>query len=39
MSLEDAPQAYRDFEARKVHKIVFKMGDVGSGEDVSAKVG
>ncbi|KAF9895099.1 hypothetical protein FE257_000001 [Aspergillus nanangensis] len=24
MSLEDAPQAYADFEARKYHKIVFK---------------
>ncbi|KAH7233868.1 chaperonin 10-like protein [Fusarium redolens] len=25
MSLEDAPQAYKDFEARKVHKVVFKI--------------
>ncbi|KAI9932978.1 hypothetical protein ASPWEDRAFT_220136 [Aspergillus wentii DTO 134E9] len=25
MSLEDAAQAYRDFEARKAHKIVFKI--------------
>lgn len=25
MSLEDAPQAYKDFEARKTHKVVFKM--------------
>ncbi|RMZ83858.1 hypothetical protein DV737_g1510, partial [Chaetothyriales sp. CBS 132003] len=25
MSLEDAPQAYKDFEARKVHKVVFKV--------------
>lgn len=24
MSLEDAPEAYRDFEARKVHKVLFK---------------
>jgi hypothetical protein len=23
-SLEDAPQAYKDFEARKVHKVLFK---------------
>lgn len=32
MSLEDAPQAYKDFEARKVHKIVFKPhgGDLGT---------
>jgi threonine dehydrogenase-like Zn-dependent dehydrogenase len=28
MSLEDAPQAYKEFEARKVSKVVFKMGDV-----------
>lgn len=27
MSLEDAPKAYEDFEARKVHKIVFKIGE------------
>lgn len=26
MSIEEAPQAYKDFEQRKVHKIVFKMG-------------
>ncbi|KAK3078933.1 hypothetical protein LTR53_020620, partial [Teratosphaeriaceae sp. CCFEE 6253] len=26
MSLEDAPKAYEDFEQRKVHKIVFKIG-------------
>ena len=26
MPLEDAPQAYKDFEQRKVHKIVFKLG-------------
>jgi threonine dehydrogenase-like Zn-dependent dehydrogenase len=24
--LEDAPQAYKDFEARKVSKVVFKIG-------------
>ncbi|KAL1583148.1 hypothetical protein WHR41_07939 [Cladosporium halotolerans] len=24
MSLEEAPQAYKDFEARKVHKVLFK---------------
>jgi len=37
-SLEDAPQAYKDFEARKVHKIVFKMGDVTAGQSIAAKV-
>lgn len=38
MSLEDAPQAYKDFEARKVHKIVFKMrGPVG--QSIESKVG
>ena len=26
MSLEEAPKAYEDFEQRKVHKIVFKLG-------------
>lgn len=26
MPLEEAAQAYKDFEARKVHKIVFKLG-------------
>ena len=37
MSLEDAPQAYKDFGARKVHKIVFKMsGPVG--QSVESKV-
>ncbi|RMZ88450.1 hypothetical protein DV736_g4325, partial [Chaetothyriales sp. CBS 134916] len=25
MPLEDAPQAYKDFEARKIHKVVFKV--------------
>lgn len=29
MSLEEAPQAYKDFEQRKFHKIVFKMGKPG----------
>ena len=38
MSLEDAPQAYKDFEARKYHKIVFKMGDAKTGEDIAQKV-
>ena len=28
--LEEAPQAYRDFEARKAHKIVFRHGRVSS---------
>jgi len=37
MSLEDAPKAYEDFEARKVHKIVFKIGqDAKVGEEVKA---
>lgn len=27
MPLENAPRAYKDFEARKVHKIVFKFGE------------
>lgn len=37
MSLEDAPKAYEDFEARKVHKIVFKMpGEKGVGGEVKA---
>lgn len=39
MSLEEAPKAFEDFEQRKVHKIVFKMGKEGTGESVSAKVG
>lgn len=37
MSLEDAPQAYKDFEARKVHKIVFKF-DGKTGESIADKV-
>ncbi|KAK5130971.1 hypothetical protein LTR08_001527 [Meristemomyces frigidus] len=35
-SLEEAPQAYRDFEARKVHKIVFKMDAKEAGKEVTA---
>jgi threonine dehydrogenase-like Zn-dependent dehydrogenase len=38
MSLEDAPQAYKDFEARKVMKIVFKPGNAKVGEDIAGKV-
>ena len=38
MSLEDAPQAYKDFEARKVHKIVFKMPGEQTGQAVADKV-
>ena len=37
MSLEDAPQAFKDFEARKVHKIVFKMSGEKVGESIEAK--
>lgn len=37
MSLEDAPQAFKDFEARKVHKIVFKMPGEKVGESIEAK--
>jgi len=36
--LEEAPQAYKDFEARKCGKIVFKMGDSKTGEKVEDKV-
>ncbi|KAF2206440.1 hypothetical protein CERZMDRAFT_53085 [Cercospora zeae-maydis SCOH1-5] len=36
MSLEDAPQAYQDFEQRKVHKIVFKMGDNVKEQEIRA---
>ncbi|KAM3415201.1 hypothetical protein BST61_g10321 [Cercospora zeina] len=36
MSLEDAPQAYKDFEQRKVHKIVFKMGDNVKEKEITA---
>jgi len=38
MSLEDAPQAYADFEQRKVTKVVFKMDKKEAGQDVSEKV-
>lgn len=38
MSLEDAPQAFRDFEQRKVHKIVFKMPGEAVGGAVAEKV-
>ena len=38
MSLEEAPKAYEDFEARKVHKIVFKMGKEGTGQSIEDKV-
>ena len=38
MSLEDAPQAYKDFEQRKVHKIVFKMDGQKVGEKIEDKV-
>lgn len=38
MSLEDAPKAYEDFEARKVQKIVFKIGEGAkkAGQEVQA---
>lgn len=39
MSLEEAPEAYKDFEQRKVHKIVFKMGDQVKQVDIADKVG
>lgn len=35
MPLEEAPKAYEDFEQRKVHKIVFKMGGP-TGETIKA---
>ena len=37
MSIEEAPQAYRDFEQRKVHKIVFKMGGKGEVKEQEIK--
>ncbi|ETN43416.1 uncharacterized protein HMPREF1541_02575 [Cyphellophora europaea CBS 101466] len=37
MPLEEAPKAYEDFEARKVNKIVFKMGGK-TGEAIADKV-
>ena len=38
MSLEEAPQAFKDFEQRKVHKIVFKMPGEKTGESIESKV-
>jgi threonine dehydrogenase-like Zn-dependent dehydrogenase len=38
MSLEDAPEAYRVFEQRKVHKIVFKMSGEATGHLIEEKV-
>jgi threonine dehydrogenase-like Zn-dependent dehydrogenase len=38
MPLEEAPKAYEDFEARKVHKIVFKMSGEKVGHSVEEKV-
>ncbi|WPG99910.1 Hypothetical protein R9X50_00273100 [Acrodontium crateriforme] len=38
MSLEDAPQCFKDFEAQKVMKIVFKPGDQKVGESIAEKV-
>lgn len=37
MSLEDAAQAYVDFDARKVHKIVFDVGGSSKGNDAKSK--
>lgn len=37
MTLEEAPKAYEDFEARKVHKIVFKMDAKEAGKEIEAK--
>jgi hypothetical protein len=37
MSLEDAPQAYKDFESGKIHKIVFKPGSSKVGEEIKAQ--
>ncbi|KAK5173272.1 uncharacterized protein LTR77_001953 [Saxophila tyrrhenica] len=37
MLLEEAPQAYKDFEQRKVHKIVFKMDQKEAGKSIEAK--
>jgi threonine dehydrogenase-like Zn-dependent dehydrogenase len=36
MQLEEAPKAYKDFEQRKVHKIVFKMDAKDAGKEVKA---
>ena len=38
MPLEDAPQAFKDFEQRKVQKIVFKLGNEKTGESIENKV-
>jgi threonine dehydrogenase-like Zn-dependent dehydrogenase len=38
MSLEDAPQAYRDFEKQKVTKVIFKPFEEKVGEEISQKV-
>nr|POE51714.1 putative zinc-binding alcohol dehydrogenase [Quercus suber] len=37
MDLEDAAQAYKDFEARKVSKIVFKLHGEATGQEIQAK--
>jgi threonine dehydrogenase-like Zn-dependent dehydrogenase len=38
MPLEEAPKAFEDFEQRKVHKIVFKMGEAAkqAGGEIKA---
>ncbi|KAK3723694.1 hypothetical protein LTR37_001575 [Vermiconidia calcicola] len=38
MSLEEAPQAYKDFEQRKVQKIVFKMDEKEAGKVIEEEV-
>ena len=38
MQLEDAPQAYKDFEQRKVNKIVFKMDKKEAGKVIEQEV-
>lgn len=38
MPLEEAPQAYKDFEARKVHKIVFKMNKEEGGKEIGKEI-
>jgi threonine dehydrogenase-like Zn-dependent dehydrogenase len=37
MSLEDAAQAYQDFEQRKLHNIVFKMSREATGRLIEEK--
>lgn len=37
-SLEEAPQAYKDFEQRKVTKVVFKMDEKAAGQNIEEKV-